>query len=206
MQSESPAVRHTPLIHMILRRHFMRSLPVLARHGIEYDDLVQEGLYAILRAEPKFDTVRYTESTFYSQAIYNWIASRVCTRNLQMQKRRLNGLARSLDAPVRTKRNEAMMLADTLAAPSGLDEDEILDGIVLERALERLRRHSAKQYAAVCMRFYDNFDNYQIAAVMGCSIQYASLLACDGLKYLRGIYRAIDETKRPADVAAPNGA
>lgn len=190
--TESPAIRHEKPIHLVLRRHFRRSFAVLARHGFAYEDLVQEGRYAILRAEPNYDPAGCAESTFYSRAVYNWIGSRVCTRHLQRQKRRLNGATISLDDHVRTQFNrdddDGLKLGNTLRAPGGVDENRIADAIELERALEHLRGHSVKQYAAVRMRFYDDFDNYQIAAALGCSKQFASLCVLNGLKYLRGIY------------------
>ena len=185
----SAAVRHRKLVHLVLRRYFRQSFSALYRHGIAYEDLVQEGQYAILRAESQYDPALCAESTYYSQVVYNWIAARVIKPNFERDRRRLNGETVPLDAPTRTANgDDGPTLAGTLRARDGVDEDAILDGIGLERALEHLRVHSENQYRAVVMRFYNDLNNYEIAAVMGYSIQNVSLMVLNGLKFMRGMY------------------
>jgi RNA polymerase sigma factor (sigma-70 family) len=184
------AVRHRRLVHLVLNHYFRRQFAALYKHGYAYEDLVQEGLYAILRAESQYNPTVCAESTYYSQVVYNWIASRIVCLNFHRDKRRLNGETLSLDEPTRTAHgDDGPTLGDTLRAYVGVDEDEILDGIMLDRALEHLRAHSENQYRAVKMRFFNDFDNYQIADAMGYSIQNVSLMILNGLEYLRGIYK-----------------
>lgn len=189
VEMTSAAVRHRKLVHLVLRRYFRQSFSALYRHGIAYEDLVQEGLYAILRAESQYNPTVCAESTYYSQVVYNWIASRIVCLNFHRDKRRLNGETLSLDEPIRTVHgDDGPTLRDTLRAYVGVDEDEILDGIMLDRALEHLRAHSENQYRAVKMRFFNDFDNYQIAEAMGYSIQNVSLMILNGLEFMRGMY------------------
>jgi len=191
MQSESPAVRHTPLIHMILRRNFRQSFKLLYRYGFRYEDLVEEGRYAILRAESQFDPSKYSESAFYGRVVYNWIASRMCTKYIHNKRYRLNATAYSLDvvrhgdAKNRNEKDGNETLIDTLESPDGLDVDRLLDRIVIDAQLERLRKHSEKQYRAVKMRYLDDYDNGMVASALGCSTQNASWLTKKGLQYLR---------------------
>lgn len=186
---ESPAIRYRRMVHIILNLKFKKFFPVWRRYGYTYEDLVQEGLFAIIRAEPHYRPERSTEHTYYSNVVSNWYADRLCRVNFTYGTRRANYAALSLDASITTKSSKGegreLRLVDTLRAKECIDVDGLCDRVVIENALRRLAKVSPRQAEAVRMRFFDDFDNYQIAAALGCTIQNASFLALKGIEALR---------------------
>lgn len=195
MEVVSPAIRHEKLVHMVLNRYFRKNFAILFRHGYRYEDLVQEGLYAILRAEPHFDPSACAESTYYARAVYNWIASRLCTKYIHNKKYRINATAVSLDANIAWNNfnrhyddSDGLPLLGAISCPRAMTEDQMLDKIMMDAAMEQLRAAFPKQHKVICMRYYGGMQSQEVAPVLGCSTSNVGYLTQRGLENLRTFY------------------
>jgi RNA polymerase sigma factor (sigma-70 family) len=190
------AVRHINLVRKIVNRHFFS----LTQHGYDLDDLVQEGLYAIMKAEPQYDPSRGAESTYYYRAAYNWISWRV-GMYIKRKRRSAHFEAYSLEKEIP---NAALAERSSEFGPTGLNqygsladgrysEDAIIDNIVLRQMLARLSDQSPKQATAVRLYYLRGMIDSEVAAAMRCSRQNASYLIQRGLRNLRAYYKQQEE-------------
>lgn len=179
---ESAAVRHEKLVRRIVKRHFYG----LTRFGYDIEDLVQEGLCAVIRAEHCYKPNKGAESTYYGRMAFNWLRSRIYTFNT-VQKRVPPGACVSLDKPIGCDGS-----ADTIASivPSPVNvEQTAINRAMLYPALRRLKAEHPKQHTAVIMRFYGDYYGGEIAKRLGCSETYANYQVQYGLENLRKYMR-----------------
>ena len=169
----------------------------LVRQGIsagrhETDDLIQEGVYAVLRNADHFDPKRGTIATFAWHVAKQWLISRIFERD-KLKKYEGRKLEVSLNTPVRTFRREygrELLLGDLI--PSGQDvEKEVQTRIDFERAAECMNRLSRLEKHVISRMYLDRepMRQGQIAREMGCSPQYVSQIKLGALDKLRWMMR-----------------
>lgn len=179
---ESAAVRHEKLVRRIVKRHFYG----LTRFGYDIEDLVQEGLYAVIRAEHCYKPSRGAESTYYGRMAFNWLRSRIYTYNT-VQKRAPPSACVSLDKPIGCD-GSTDTIASIVPAPDNTERTAI-NRALLYPALRRLKAEHPKQHTAVIMRFYEDALGTEIAAKLGCGPTYANYQVNYGLENLRKYMR-----------------
>lgn len=164
---------------MIVNQYFM----VLTRRGYDFDDLVQEGLYAILRAEPHYNPKRGAETTYYARAVYNWIGGRIAKPQANagcIPQERMVSLDRTIT------RDGPEPMANLLPDITSTDPfDAVFERIMLDGALKRLDDAHPKEAVVIRQHYLGDKQMCDIAAERGCSRQRISVLAADGLRRLR---------------------
>lgn len=190
MDSQCAALRHQNLVRGIINKRFLG----LLHYGYDYDDLIQEGLYAVMKAEPLYDPTKGSESTYYYRAVYNWLSWRVGTR-------KINGLDRAYKDTLRLDRHavsangDAMecTLLDLMIDPDAEFEARTVELINLKAALTKLRNCDPRLAEVIRCRFWDELALKDIGARMGFSRQRAEQLLSRGLTALRE-YMAEEKT------------
>jgi len=90
----------------------------------------------------------------------------------------------------RHERVEREYLQRESLAASGVEEQpELGTRDELRRALQRL---TARQRAAIVLRYYEDLSEHEVAAAMGCSVTAARSLVSRGMGTLRTIVRSED--------------
>lgn len=116
--------KHLPLVHHVVRRGFLS----LTRNDsmIEYEDLVQEGSVALLRAIRKYNPDKGAFSTFAVKVIANQLLKFVYNQLLQKNK---SFPSVSLDAPISDKDGDtfADMVGDVDSAFENIDNKDLWD-------------------------------------------------------------------------------
>jgi len=182
MDSQCAALRYRNLVRMIVKTYFLNML----RHGYDFEDLVQEGLYAVLKAEPSYDPAKGQETTFYARAVRNWLTWRMGTR-------KINGIDRAyrnplrLDKPATNADGDALActLMDLLPDPDAEFEQTTVDLIGLRAALARLCDNNPRLAEIIRLRYWDELMLKEIGAEIGLSRQRAEQLLKRGLAALR---------------------
>jgi len=78
---------------------------------------------------------------------------------------------------------------ESVAAPGVEEQPELGTRDELRRALQRL---TARQRAAIVLRYYEDLPEEEVAAAMGCSVTAARSLVSRGMETLRTIVRSED--------------
>lgn len=188
--TESMAVRHSGVVRLIVKRHFMAL--TFRSYGYAFEDLVQEGLYAVMRAESNYNPAMCKESTYCARVAYNWIASRVRQR-MRHARYRANMDVASFDTTLAprsrnqraTNEHHRHTLTESMPDPARPVADAAVDRTIIEAAMDKLKRQFPNQYTAVVMRYYGQYYTGEIAQAMGCSQTWASSLARRGIANLR---------------------
>lgn len=184
--SDSPAIRHAHLVKWIVDRYFQW----LTRRGFDYEDLVQEGYYAVLVAAPLYDPAKGAESTFYARAVRHWIINRIALP-MTRKKRGENVRPLSLDAAITV---DMMTGAEVRLGNMLMDPAPPIDETVAERqavqqtvqqALNWLRAAHPRQADAVWLRYGRDMPVRDVGRAIGCTHQNAADLALRGLRNLR---------------------
>lgn len=189
-------VRHKNLVRMVILRHYM---PLLQR-GFDFDDMMQEGMLEIWRAEAGYRPELGTEATYYARCAYNGIKKR-CSVLLSAQKRHAEQRPLSLDAPAAGLSADAGgdRLMDTLAAPGDIAE-RIADRDAVRRYLAALAERAPLEADAIRRRYLDGAKPSEIARERGVRQQAVSCAVIKGLKALRSIAQK-DAADKPAQYA-----
>lgn len=186
MDSQCAVIRHEHLIRTVVNRYFLW----LLNFGYEYEDLLQEGRYAVLLAEPKYDPSRGLESTLYYRAVRHWITNRIVLPMLR-KKRGENVRPASLDALVTVDMmtGAAVRLDNMLMDPAPPIDEQVAERQDAHRtvyqALDWLRATHPKQADAVWLRYGHDMSIRDVGRAIGCTHQNAADLALRGLRNLR---------------------
>ena len=157
-------IRHAGLIRVVIRRYFL----ALLHQGYEYDDLVQEGLLELWRAEKGYSPEKGKEAGYYARCIYNGINNR-CVMPIVRLKRRSNVGMIELDAPIRTQKSgtgREITLMDTLAGDGGNFANRIAKKDALERCIRKLDG-SPRLKRVIRRRYLDEWTYKEIGAEIG---------------------------------------
>lgn len=182
MDSRCAALRHQNLVRMIVKTYFLNMM----HFGYDFDDLVQEGLYAVMRAEARYDPAKGQETTFYARAVRNWLSWRMGTR-------KINGIDRAYRNPVRLDKPAVNVSGDTIGCtlldllpdPDAEFEQSTVDLIGLRAALARLCDNNPRLAEIIRLRYWDELMLKEIGAEIGLSRQRAEQLLKRGLAALR---------------------
>jgi len=162
-------IRHRGLVVVVIRRYFM---PLL-RQGYDFDDLMQEGLMEIWRAEPRYSPAKGKEADYYARCIYNGIKNR-CHMPLTRLRRKSNVGALSLDMKIGKIDDvgKPLTLMDTLIAPDRDPADIASDRVLAESCIAKIA-NNPRYVKAVRLRFESEMDYRDIGDEIGLTWQGA---------------------------------
>lgn len=168
--ASAPAyIRHHGLVVVVIRRYFM---PLL-RQGFDFDDLIQEGLMEIWRAEPRYSPAKGKEADYYARCIYNGIKNR-CHMPLTRLRRKSNLGALRLDMKIGRidDAGKPLTLMDTLISPDADPADAATDRVMAQAYMAKIT-DNPRYVKAVRMRFEKEMDYRDIGAEIGLTWQGA---------------------------------
>ena len=193
--ADSPAIRHAHLVQWVVGRHFRW----LIRYGYDFEDLIQEGYYAVLVAAPLYDPAKGAESSYYVRAVRHWIINRVA---VPMNRKKRGEAVRpvSLDSTltVDLMTGAEVRLGDILPDPCPPVEDVVAERVAaqqtVQQALGWLGSISPRQAEAVWLRYGRDMPVRDVGKAIGRSHQNAADLALRGLKNLREYMTSIERS------------
>ena len=177
------------LVALLAGRYYARSQVTCARSGVELDDLIQVGYFAMLDTVKSFDyKTGYKLTTYLKRHLLNQWAQMLDVRYGREKFDPLNRCT-SLEKPIGGE-NEDIALGDVI--PDKAAEQAIESSLervytqqlhdVLESCLDTLRPQEADTIRG---RFYRGETLKQIAERQGCAFQYIRTLETNGLRSLR---------------------
>ena len=175
-------VRHEKLVHHVVRKYFWW----LTHCGYDYEDLVQEGLLAIWKAEKHYDPARGRESTYYARIAFNGIHKQYASP-LDMQKHRGDRHLVSLDAPIPGRNNSPGKITTMLEQiPTGERDllEQTAEKIIAQRFMKKISR-KPNWVRMVKMRFEDEMTFQEIAHAVGGTTQNAKQMMNRALEAMR---------------------
>lgn len=183
MEIAPAAVRHQGLVRLLVARVFRDAYTP----GYDYEDLVQEGLLAIIKAEPSYAPERGAETTFYTRAAINWINWRIVHRAYH-QRTRANLRPVELDKPIEYNRGGApgeYTLMETLVDPRAEYTGRIAAQIDASIAMERLEAYKPQWAQAVRLYYLGGLEMRDVGAEMGVSYQRVQQIIGHALRWMR---------------------
>lgn len=177
------------LVALLAGRYYARSQVTCARSGVELEDLIQAGYFAMLDTVKSFDhKTGYKLTTYLKRHLLNQWAQMLDVRYGREKFDPLNRCT-SLEKPIGGE-NEDIALGDVI--PDKAAEQAIESSLervytqqlhdVLESCLDTLRPQEADTIRG---RFYRGETLKQIAERQGCAFQYIRTLETNGLRSLR---------------------
>lgn len=193
-------LRHQNLVRTIVKTTF---LPLI-QLGCDFEDLVQEGLYAVMKAEPHYTPSRGKETTYYARCVRHWLSWRI-GHNMSRLKNRANFKPLSLDAPVSDGASGTFdcTLMGLLEDQTANVEQTALNRISLTRAMNRLQVEYPRQAEAIRMRFWDEQTTTEIGKTLGCTRQRADQMIFSGIANLRRYINGREYPERRATTPWP---
>ena len=158
----------------------------------ETDDLILEGVYAVLRNADHFDPKRGTIATFAWHVAKQWLSSRIFERD-KLKKYEGREKEISLYAPVRTFRREygrEMVLGDIIPSKQNL-EKEVENRIECERATRCMDKLNELEKHVISRMYLADRPMMQseIARELNVTPQYVSQIKLGALSKLRRMMR-----------------
>jgi RNA polymerase sigma factor (sigma-70 family) len=176
-------IRHQGLVRIVIRRYFL----ALLHQGYDYDDLVQEGLLELWRAESGYRPEMGTEANYYARCIYNGIKNR-CMMPLTREKRKANVDMIELDAPIRKDKQAHGKVTTRMDMLPGDDGDfisQIAEADTLRRYMKKLAPYP-RLALAIRLRFEQEMTYMQMGLELGMTWQGARYNVEHALEVMRG--------------------
>ena len=177
------------LVTLLAGRYYARSQVICARSGVELEDLIQAGYFAMLDTVKSFDhKTGYKLTTYLKRHLLNQWAQMLDVRYGREKFDPLNRCI-SLESPIAGE-NKETALGDVI--PDKAAEQAIESSLervytqqlhdVLESCLDTLKPHEADTIRG---RFYRGETLKQIAERQGCTFQYVRVQEANALRGLR---------------------
>ena len=199
------------LVTLLAGRYYARSQVICARSGLELEDLIQAGYFAMLDTVKSFDhKTGYKLTTYLNRHLLNQWAQMLGVKHGREKFDPLNRCI-SLESPIAGE-NEDIALGDVIpdkAAEQAIESSfervytqQLHD--VLESCLDTLKPHEADTIRG---RFYRGEKLKEIAERQGCTFQYIRVQESNALRGLRRAHRgrALGLPCRRRRLRAPRG-
>lgn len=169
-------------------KYYMAHLSECAGKGVELDDLIQEGYFAVIGSIKGFKSEKGFKFCTYLGVHYkNYVNVLMCNRTSKSRKEPLNR-SESLEEPISGELYD-ITLADTIEDENAQNKfDLVLNRVCLsdihKLLSERMKGLSPKQHEAIHYRFFENMTLKKAGEKMAISPEGVRLLEAAALKKL----------------------
>ena len=180
--------RTTGLICKYAKSYYNRHCERCRACGVELDDLISEGYFAMLDAVTEFCKSRseYKFNTFLRYPLLTRFNALTGYRTRQGTKEPLNNCT-SLDMPV-SDDYEDITVADTIEDEAANFEDDTLLKLTyggVFRAVREVLHSSPRYYEVLYMKYARGMSQRQIAEELNCGDSYVHQVLYNAMKILR---------------------